>query len=122
MDLRTDTLQRFPSLGALVLEAAALVDNHHVERPVVAVVVHQPLDVLAVDNIQIGRPRQCFLALDTAAQYGGHPHIPQVIPFLGLTAPRCLGYLLRRDDKHLADLESMVFQLFHSGQGGYCFP
>ena len=53
-----DIPQGLEPLRLMALKAAGLVDDHHVKGPVIAVMVHQPGDVLPVDHEDVPRTVQ----------------------------------------------------------------
>ena len=108
--------QCFEPLGCVVLKAGCLVQNHHVKIPAPAQRVHQPGDVLAVDDVNIRRGFQCGFALLLCAQHGGNAQVLQVPPLGGFVLPRRFCDLLRGYDQHPADLQSVVDQLVDGGQ------
>lgn len=81
--------------------------------------MHQPGDVLAVDDVNIRRGFQSCLALLLCAQHGGNAQVLQVSPFGGFVLPRRFCDLLWGYDQHPADLQSVVDQLVDGGQGDH---
>ena len=120
--MAADTCQRLEPFGFMVFKAAALIYDHHIERPCIPVIVHQPADVFPVDDIKVRRGVQCPDPFRLAPQYGGHPEDLRVVPFVLFFRPGAFCNLLRRDYKDFADGEPVIFQLPDSRQGGNCFP
>ena len=114
---RAHGLERFEPQRCVVLKAAGFVQHHHVKIPAAAQCVHQPGDVLAVDDVNIRLGCQSGFALLLGAQHGGNAQVPQVPPLGGFVLPRCFGDLLRGNDEHLVDLQPVVDQLVDGSQG-----
>ena len=96
-----DQPQGFEPLALAVLETAALVQHHHVERPRIFEVLDQPRHVLPVYHIDIRRRSQgSHPLLGRTENWHDAQHL-QLVPFLGLRRPRGLGHLLRRYDEWL---------------------
>ena len=87
LDKPADALGRLKPLALGVFETGAFIENHHVKRPGLLVVVHQPLKIFTVDDIDIRRSVEGLDALGGTPQDGGHPKMLEVVSatFLGAT-------------------------------------
>ena len=110
------TGQCLKPFGLVAFEAAGLVHNHHVERPVILVIIHQPHHIFPVDDINICRRIKCPDPFRLASQYRGHPQHLCVLPFILFPCPGSLGYLFRCDNQNLPDQEPVIFQLLDGRQ------
>ena len=118
-DPRPHQLHGFEALRLRILEAGGLVQHHHVKGPGVAVVVHQPGDVLPVDHPDVPRRVQSPQPLHGAAQYRDDPQVLQVLPLGRLRRPSGLGHLLRRHHQAPGDCPAVVSQLIDGRQGDH---
>ena len=105
----------------MVLKAAALIDYHHVKRPAVPVIVHQPAHIFAVDDVQVRRGVQRPDPPCLASKDWGHPEDLRVVPFLFFPGPRSLCHFFRGNHKDFTNQEPVAFQLPDSRQGCHCF-
>ena len=115
-DQRTDFSQSFEALRLVVLEARELVDDDHVPLPEPAVVLHQPGDVLAVDDVDVGLCIDGVFALFPGSQDLRDLEVFQMVPLFGLSAPGVLGYLERRDHKNTLHFVLLPDQLLDGRQ------
>jgi hypothetical protein len=83
--------------------------------------VDQPLEVISVDNVDVGRRLQSTFALMRRTHDNGHGQVLQVVPLLTLAAPRGLGHALRRHHQSSAD-HSRLPQFLDPGQSDHRFP
>ena len=110
--------QGLKTLCGMALEAAALIHYHHVKRPCVTVIIHQPHHVLSVGDVDVCRRVQCFDPLCLASQYRGYPQHFCVIPLGGLPCPGSFCHLLGGYHQHPAYLETVILKLLNGRQCG----
>ena len=94
----------------MIFEAAAFVDDHHIERPAMPVIIHQPMHILAVDKINIRRLSQRCGTLPYSAEDVYQPETGEVGPLCSFFVPSGFCYLLRSDNKHLPHRPIFVLQ------------
>ena len=109
--MRIHIRERLESFCARILEAAGFIHDHHVKRPIIAVVLHEPRYILTVDDVDVGGRIQCFQPPRLRAEDRLHSEDMHSVPFRRLTLPRCLCDFLRGDDKHLTDGEACVLEM-----------
>ena len=87
--------QRFEPFALRILETARFVQHHHIEGPVVPVVIHQPRNVLPVNDPDISGHIQSQNPLFQTAQNRDNAQAFQVLPFRRLATPRRLRDFFR---------------------------
>ena len=115
-----DSRQGLEPFSAVAFKAGKLVNDNHIKWPVVLIVVHQPDNVLPVDDVHICRRIQRPDALRRTPQDRREPQMLQVIPLRGFPLPGGFGYFFRRDDQDTANLEAAVLQFIDRSQRDGC--
>ena len=100
----------FPALALAVLKAGALIKHHHVKGPGLFVVVHQPLHIFPVDDIDVRRSVEGFDALGGAAQHHRGAEVLEVVPLGGLLAPGGLCHLFGSHYQDLLHLPAKILE------------
>ena len=100
----------------MALKTTGLIHDHHVERPVVLVIIYQPHYILPVDDVDVRRGVQCPDPFRLASQYRGHSQHLCVLPLVLFSRPGSLSYLLRCDHQDLPDKEAIILQLLDGRQ------
>ena len=113
-----DAPESLPPLRLCRLETAQLVDDHDREGPLAAQIIHQPDDVLPVDDVDVRRGGQSLLPLLGGSHDAGDAQVVQVLPLGRLLAPGVLRHALRSDDQDRPRLQAVVEQQVDGGQGG----
>ena len=117
VDTAAHTCQGLEPLGAVALKTAALIHHDHVKGPCVPVVVHQPADILPVDDVQVCRRVQGPDPLGLAPQHRRYPQHLCVVPFSRFPCPGPFCHLLRCNHQHPAHQEPVILKLLYGGQG-----
>ena len=105
-----------------MIEGRQLVDHHHVEVEGEAAVVDQPLDVLSVDDIDVGLRLKGSLPLSLGSHGYGEGQVREVVPFSNLRRPCISRHPERSDHQHLVDHEAVEQQVRDGCQGDARFP
>ena len=105
-------LERQKAFGTAVLERRKLVDHQHVKgHSPTGVMLHQPFDVLAVDDVQFRLAGQRGNALLRRAENALYPKPFQMLPLGKLCNPCIPRHAQRRNNKNTAHLEAVVQQM-----------
>ena len=125
LDIRTHLPQGFPPLALMILEAAQLVNHHHVKGPrhiVFLQIVREPLHVVPVDHIHIRLRLQGSGTLFRVTNHDGHLQEGSMLPGLTLFRPHRAGYSKRSDHQCLSNLKAVKHQIQNRCQGDGAFP
>ena len=100
----------------MALKTAGLINNHHVKRPTVPVIIHQPAYIFPVDDINIRRCIKRPNAFCLTSKDRRHSEDLRMVPFILLFCPGSFGHFLRGDNENLPNNEPVIFQFPDSGQ------
>ena len=100
----------------MVFEGRKLVYHDHVVIKRELAFLDEPLDVLTVDDVDIGFLRQGRFSLSLASDRHRIGQVVKLVPLLKLCAPSITGYSKWSNDQHLVNLEAVEQQVRNSGQ------
>ena len=99
-DLRQGLGPLGPLPGSVGLQACLLVGYDRLERPLVAVVLHEPGELLVVGRVNVGGRHQGCQTLFDIARHRHDPQVLGVVPLRHLVRPRRLSHAQGGQHQH----------------------
>ncbi|MPM91991.1 hypothetical protein SDC9_139125 [bioreactor metagenome] len=106
----------------MILEGRQLINHHHIEVKGNAALIHEPLDVFPVDDVDVGASHQCRPALGFCSDSHGAYEVLEMIPLIRFSRPCVPCYTQRCDDQHPVNLEAVKQQITYGCQCDAGFP
>ena len=116
LDETADSPHGLKALALGVLKAGTLIQDHHVKGPGLLVVVHQPLHIFPVDDVDVRRGAEGLYALGRAPQHRGDAQVLQVVPPCRLLLPGGLRHLFGGHHQHLGHLPAEILEDVDGGK------